>query len=401
MPKRVQTRAPARTTRKAAPTKRKSPGSRTQSKGNARSGRRSNWDERYVLSADTKTSRVERQHRREASTKLALKAGAIIIFFIALIAGARSVLDRTLRQGDGVILSELDVHSDGSLTREKILHVARVAEGENLLDLDLDGIQERLEELPQVASANVMRRIPGRLLITLEERKPLAWLSCPLAGVLSHTAGGGYLLDTEGNIFKCEAVLQDYVALPVIHVQEPGVIRDGAKAEGAELRSAINLLQLHLEKLPVQDWRAKEVEIVGTFKLRVHYYNDAIVTFGMADLDRQVNDLSRIVHHASKIDKDIETANLIPERNIPVTYFDFKGGDVPRIREAGQSTIPVAPYSQSHVPVATPVVPAVVPIGAPLETATPEIITTPSIAAPQAAPESERSRQIRGILGDD
>ena len=313
------------------------------------------------------------------------------------IAGARSVLDRTLRQGDGVILSELDVHSDGSLTREKILQVARVAEGENLLELDLDGIQERLEELPQVANASVMRRIPGRLLITLEERKPLAWLSCPLAGVLSHTAGGGYLLDTEGNIFKCEAVLHEYVALPVIHVQEPGVIRDGAKAEGAELRSAINLLQLHLKELPGQEWRAKEVEIVGSFKLRVHYYNDAIVTFGMAELDRQVGDLARIVHHASKIEKDIETANLIPERNIPVTYFNFKNDDVPRAREAGESTIPVAPYSQSRPAIPAPSTPA----PATPETAAPVITTAPPIAAPQAAPESERSRQIRGILGDD
>ncbi len=396
MPKRVQTPAPARAKKKVAPAKRKSPRSpRAQSKGNARSGRRSNWDERYVLSANTKTSRVERQHRREANTKLALKAGAIIIFFIALIAGARSVLDRTLRQGDGVILSVLDVHSDGSLTREKILQVARVAEGENLLDLDLDGMQERLEELPQVASASIMRRIPGRLLINLEERKPLAWLSCPLAGVLSHTAGGGYLLDTEGNIFRCEAVLHDYVALPVIHVQEPGVIRDGAKAEGAELRSAISLLQLHLEKLPAQEWRAKEVEIVGSFKLRAHYYNDAIITFGMAELDRQVSDLARIAHHASKIEKDIESANLIPERNIPVTYFDFKGGDLPRLREAGRGTIPVAPYSQSHAASPAPSAPAQP------ETAAPEIITTHPAASPQAASESERSRQIRGILGDD
>lgn len=76
------------------------------------------------------------------------------------------------------------------LPEAAIVDAAAIRPGTNLLAFDLMAVQSRLEALPQVRSARVIRRFPDRVTLLVREREPYA-----LANV-----GGLYWLDAEGQV---------------------------------------------------------------------------------------------------------------------------------------------------------------------------------------------------------
>jgi hypothetical protein len=263
--------------------------------------------------------------------------GGLVLFFTGLAAAGQSVITRALVASDRVILTDLDIRTNGTLNDARVLKETGLATGDNLLDIDIEAVKEDLVAMPQVASAEVVRTLPDRLSIAIEERTPLAWLSCPPAGVLSMTSNGGYLLDTDGFVFRCDALLQEYLHLPVIHVREPSRIQDGVKIGPGPLQTAVEILHQNEDRLPGGEWDVREIEVLSGYSVDVRYRNDAVVTFGTSDLSRQFDDLVVIVGHAGDIGKHVQTLNLMVKRNIPVTYFDFGGRDLEMLRRSRTS----------------------------------------------------------------
>ncbi|MFQ5629533.1 MAG: cell division protein FtsQ/DivIB [bacterium] len=55
-----------------------------------------------------------------------------------------------------------------------VLSAAKIDSAESIWDTDIELIQERLADLPQVQSANITRLFPSNILIHVQERKPVA-----------------------------------------------------------------------------------------------------------------------------------------------------------------------------------------------------------------------------------
>ncbi|WP_448382736.1 cell division protein FtsQ/DivIB [Desulfosoma sp.] len=91
------------------------------------------------------------------------------------------------------------------LERKEILDALGVPKGTNMLRLRLDVLATRLEKLPWVRSARVDMEPSGRLLITLDERKPKA----VVMGVRP------YLMDEDGVLFL-EVKPEVYTELPYV-----------------------------------------------------------------------------------------------------------------------------------------------------------------------------------------
>ena len=100
---------------------------------------------------------------------------------------------------------------EGLCLEDEIIRAASIYSGSsgglgaNLMELPLDSIAVRVSELPGVKRARVLRRLPGRLRIAVEERRPIALVIHPELA----------LIDEEGVIFPL-ITEGEIVDLPVI-----------------------------------------------------------------------------------------------------------------------------------------------------------------------------------------
>lgn len=74
----------------------------------------------------------------------------------------------------GLSLQTVEVHGRGETRQADILGALGAARGAPLLGLDIDAMRERLTALPWIVSAEIERRYPDRLVVTVKEADPLA-----------------------------------------------------------------------------------------------------------------------------------------------------------------------------------------------------------------------------------
>jgi cell division protein FtsQ len=74
----------------------------------------------------------------------------------------------------GLSLQTVEVHGRGETRQPDILGAIGAVRGAPLLGLDIEAMRERLSALPWIVSAEVERRYPDRLLVTVEEAEPMA-----------------------------------------------------------------------------------------------------------------------------------------------------------------------------------------------------------------------------------
>ena len=99
-----------------------------------------------------------------------------------------------LTQTDYYRAKHLPVSGNERLGADTVLHLAGLAPGVQILDLNLGQVHGRLLAHPWIAAARVAREIPDTLRVTVREHRPLA--------VMDMQLGRRYLLNTEGRLFK-------------------------------------------------------------------------------------------------------------------------------------------------------------------------------------------------------
>lgn len=94
------------------------------------------------------------------------------------------------------------------LNETDLIRLSGVKRGDNLFTLRLGEIRSRIRRFPWVREVRLSKRFPGRLLIWVEEERPLALLQM-------EEEKGLYLVNGDGEIFK-KATTGDPKDLPVI-----------------------------------------------------------------------------------------------------------------------------------------------------------------------------------------
>jgi cell division protein FtsQ len=74
----------------------------------------------------------------------------------------------------GLSLQTVEVHGRNETKQKDILAALGAPRGAPLLGLDIDAMRERLAALPWIVSAEIERRYPDRLVVTVKEAEPLA-----------------------------------------------------------------------------------------------------------------------------------------------------------------------------------------------------------------------------------
>lgn len=201
----------------------------------------------------------------------------------------------------------------------------------NLFGIDVDALGEKLSANPAITDARVERHLPGTLMVRVIPRSPKAWIACPGDGFENTRCEGGLLVDHDDVTFPCPAMMVDIArSLPVIQLPPLAgqAVKSGAKLERRDLQHCFGLLDsarladaeaYHWIDLiqPVNDWSLKLVTRDGT-----------TATFGLDDHARQIDSLRAALDHAGEKGYVIDTINLIPKYNIPITVRN--GPSIPK-----------------------------------------------------------------------
>ena len=292
-----------------------------QPPSNARNKRISNSRQRkqqqHLLDVKLRAS-TERSRRFRAIFGFLFK----LIVFVGLGAGAwiggKEALRRFLWENPDYFLHEINFATDGALTREQVLTASNIVEGRNIFTVDLGHARAAIEQMPQVESAIVQRALPNRINITINERRPIAWVAA--RGDEDPSASDrSFLIDARGIVLRSRVLLPEYYHLPIISGFETENLVPGKRVNVLEMRSALELLRLNADSTRFQ---VRHIDLSKGYCLVVTDQRHAKITFGLDRLDYQLSRLYRCLDRAAADRKELQTVNLIVERNIPVTFYD-------------------------------------------------------------------------------
>jgi hypothetical protein len=111
----------------------------------------------------------------------------------------------------------------------------------------------------------------------------------------------------------------DFIHLPMIS----GVVLEdfcaGQKANTLEIQAALELIRLNADSTR---WQIRSIDVSKGYCLLVTDRARARVTFGLDEIDRQLTRFYRILDYIEPSHREIQTVNLLVERNTPVTFVD-------------------------------------------------------------------------------
>jgi cell division septal protein FtsQ len=289
---------------------------------NARNKRVSNLRQRkqhHLLDVKLRESK-ERVRRFHAVTGFVFKTILLVSIVGGVWLGGKEALRRFLWENPDyfVHLEDLRFHSDGTLTREQVIAAMGIAEGQNIFTVDLAATRAAVEQLPQVETAEVQRLLPNHLAITLTERRPVAWVSAKVDDDRT-TIENSFLIDVSGTVMRPRTILPEYHNLPIISGVETGNLVPGHRVNTFEMQSALELVRLCSDSTRFQ---VRNIDLAKGYCLVVTDQKHAHITFGLDRLEAQLGRLNRLLDVIEPTGKEIQTVNLLVERNVPVTFYD-------------------------------------------------------------------------------
>ncbi len=249
-------------------------------------------------------------------------AGIVVALVGVLVAALRfsSFLeagpDLLTRAGETLPIRHVEIATDGSLSRNWVLRALAIEAEANLLSVDLAGMKSKLEAVGQVRAAEIERRFPDTLAVSIEERQPMLRL-------LAQKSNGERLLlfvDGTGAVFEGEQI-DPSVARALPFVEGVGLKRDGqgfAPIAGVEpvarLIEEARTLAPHLYR----SWRVISLERSPEIVVKSQGAKE-IRFLGAKSYAQQLGRLDYILdHYRSDVSQELASVDLTLNNQVPV-----------------------------------------------------------------------------------
>lgn len=300
------------------------------------------------------------QHRNQRILVIISKVALSLAACAGLFFGVRYGAQRLFFDNPDYRLSKIQVTTDGTLQREQILKAADLREGVNIFSVNLAHVHEQLQQLPQVDEVRVVRKMPSELSVQIVERKPIAWITSDKEMFDPFASEGAFLVDARGVLMKEKKLLPEYLGLPVIVGCASELLEAGRTVDSFEAKSALELLRLSTRSFMQTRFQVREIDVSKGYCLLVTDKNRTRVTFGFENLDAQLQRLEHFLVYSDDSNRELETVNLLVQRNIPVTFTKLASeiindtidpeGEEPKILRA----TPVHPGTKTEIAPAKP-----------------------------------------------
>lgn len=240
-------------------------------------------------------------------------------------------------------LKVIDLNANPVIDEAGLAEIIGISPPPSLFEIDVAGVTARLKALPGIEDARAERHLPGTLMVRVVSRTPRAWISCPEAGLSDVRRAGGMLVDRGGIAYPCpELQLEDANKLPMIQLplSEKNPIAAGKHLDHPELAHCFRLLDSASEADPESIHWIDSLKQVNAWSLLMVTRQGISSTFGLGDHERQIQSLRLAMDHSSEKGYTIDTINLIPKHNIPITL---------RAEAAAPRAVPVAEPSPEEI----------------------------------------------------
>ncbi len=272
------------------------------------------------------------------------KIAAVIGLLLTAAYGIRQAIEHTFHRNPDFQLKAINLNPNDVLDESELVSLLNIDLTGNIFDFDLDELEEKLVEQPAISSAKVERNLPGTLDFRITTRKPAAWIACPEEGFPAIREEGALLVDQDGFAYRCppgQAAVSRGLPIIILASDKGHPVRPGQTLEHPHYGHSLRLLKTVVSQYPDELPLIHSISQANEWSLNLATKGGTIATFGLGDHGRQLEYLGRALDHARKKGYEIETINLIPKRNVPITV----SGD-----SAPPRAIPVSENDTSEAP---------------------------------------------------
>ncbi|MFZ9940911.1 MAG: cell division protein FtsQ/DivIB [Luteolibacter sp.] len=197
-----------------------------------------------------------------------------------------------------------------------------LASNPSLFDINVEQATEQLKALPEIVDVTLERHLPDTLTVRVTPRVPKAWIRCEESGITEVRETGGLLVDQDGVAYHCpESQIESTRLLPVINLpaSEDVTMISGKRIDQPELNCALALIKaICAVDADGMRW-IDSIRQANMWSLELVTRDGTIATFGLGDHQRQIENLRAALAHAGSRGYVIDTINLIPKYNTPIT----------------------------------------------------------------------------------
>jgi hypothetical protein len=219
-------------------------------------------------------------------------------------------------------LQVIDLNQNSVIDEAGVAEISNIDLSASLFEINVADVAARLKQYPGIADASAERHLPGKLVVSVTPRIPKAWIYRDDSNLSKTRAVGGMLVDQEGIAYPCpEMQFTSALNLPIIHLpfSENNPIVAGKKMSPPELSHCFRLLDSANKADPESIQWIESIKQVNEWSLELVTRQGTTATFGLGDHDRQMRSFRAAVDHSSQKGYAIDTINLIPKYNIPIT----------------------------------------------------------------------------------
>jgi cell division septal protein FtsQ len=265
-------------------------------------------------------SRRATQHRIRGAMGVLWKLTFFLILCAVGYVGAREAAKRLFFENPDYHVQTIELQTDGTLQREQVLTSAGLHEGANIFSVNLASVRDRIQQLPQADEVEVMRKLPSEIDIRVVERKPVAWITSETEITDPFSSDAAFLVGARGVLMKQKKLLPEYLGLPLIVGCSSETLEAGKVVESPQVKTALDLLRLTESTFLQTRFQIREIDISKNYCLLVTDKNRSRVMFGLNDLEGQLRRLQVFLDYCDNTKQELETVNLVAQRNIPVTF---------------------------------------------------------------------------------
>lgn len=284
--------------------------------------------------------KVRSSHARAVRVRLAAVALGVCfatVFGLYLLwRGGEWTLDRLVYDNKSFAIRQIEVQTDGVISRQQIRRWSGVRPGQNLFALDLARVKRDLELVPMIQSVSVERVLPTTLWIRVTEREPIAQVNVPRPGPRGGLEVLVFQLDADGYVMqpldprqRAVPLVQVGNDLPVILGMSTSELQPGRQVESSQMQAALKFIA-DFTTSPMADLaELKRIDVSSPGVLVVTTGQGSEITLGLGDFDRQLLRWQTIYGECARLNKTIATLNLAVSDNIPLRFVDASAAPPP------------------------------------------------------------------------
>jgi cell division protein FtsQ len=221
--------------------------------------------------------------------------GAVLATIFTIMAGAGGL--HWILTTHRFAVASVEVRGVSRVAPDQILAVAAIPRGTNIFRLNTMGVIGRVESLPEIRRADVVRELPNRVVISVEERRPFT---------LVH-GGRLHWMDEEGRLLGAspEAVAPPMPVISGLSAEELASMRT---SPGPKARAAIGVIRALLRSGNGLTAEISEIDMSRREGPVLYTVDGVEVRLGTEDWDERLSRLEGVL--AQIATQDVRTVDL-------------------------------------------------------------------------------------------